>query len=409
MYDITTQKRSFMGNFFERLSDNIDLTKTQQETAVARYEVVGKWLASEESPLAKFNPRILPQGSFRTGTTVRPANDECEFDVDLTCILEGSLPAIQKALKELVGARLNKHCERYELKITEHRRCWRIHYKETSGFSFHLDIVPAMQDQYEWVTAQNVSKRYAEHAIVITDVKHADYERASMRLPQSNTEGYSRWFIDMMKYNADKIDRTFSKGIVNLLKEHVEEMPYFKERTPLQRAIQLMKRHRDIKFGDHDDKPVSIIISTLAAHAYREAMDALEPQSFYDVLVRIVELMPTYIARRGNVSWVPNPVNPLENFADKWQEKPAKEKIFREWLAEFRAGLEANDLNEGMQSIPKLFSKAYGEKTVNSALSDMGDTTRMSRDSGTLKMASTGIIGSTGLAVTKHLFHGKKG
>src|SRR5690242_17577238 len=122
MYEVTTEKRSFLGSFLEKLSDNIDLTPTQQELAVKRYEVIGEWLASDDSPLAKYKPKIMPQGSFRTGTAVRPANEDCEFDVDLTCILLGSLPDIQKSLKALVGKRLQTHCDKYTLTLTQKRR-----------------------------------------------------------------------------------------------------------------------------------------------------------------------------------------------------------------------------------------------------------------------------------------------
>jgi hypothetical protein len=409
MFDTSIQKLAYLGEFLESLSDNIDLTPTQQKVAVERYNVVGEWLAQEGSPLAKFDPRIIAQGSFRTGLAVRPVNDECEFDVDLTCILNGTLPDIQKALKEMVGKRLNGHCERYELVLEERRRCWRIHYKETSGHSFHLDIVPAIPDTYGWILRQNVPEKYAKHAIAITDIKSEFYLSNSSYWPKSNTEGYSLWFLDAMKYNAHKIERTFSKGIVNMLEAHVEEMPYFDKRTPLQKAIQLFKRHRDIKYGDHDDKPVSIIITTLAAHAYREVMDNIEPQSFYDVLLRIVELMASYITSVGAVSWVANPVNPLENFADKWYEKPIKEKIFREWLISFKDDLQSHNLNEGIHGISNSMSKSFGEKSVRSTIFSMGDQTHIAREEGNLKVSGTGIVGAVvGLPVVKHLFHGQQ-
>ena len=49
----------------------------------------------------------------------------------------------------------------------------------------------------------------------------------------------------------------------------VEDVPEYQVKTPLQQGIQILKRHRDIMFvEDPDDKPISIIITTLAAHAY---------------------------------------------------------------------------------------------------------------------------------------------
>lgn len=50
-----------------------------------------------------------------------------------------------------------------------------------------------------------------------------------------------------------------------------EDIPDALVRTPLQRAIQIMKRHRDMRFNGHrdeDHKPISMIITTLAAKLY---------------------------------------------------------------------------------------------------------------------------------------------
>ena len=41
---------------------------------------------------------------------------------------------------------------------------------------------------------------------------------------------------------------------------------------------------------------------------------------------------------------MPNPVNPLENFAEKWQENPEYETIFRDWLQRAKA-----DINKALQ------------------------------------------------------------
>ncbi len=52
------------------------------------------------------------------------------------------------------------------------------------------------------------------------------------------------------------------------LSESVDPVrPFQKEKMPLQRVVQLLKRHRDIMFSsdeyDSENKPISIIITTL--------------------------------------------------------------------------------------------------------------------------------------------------
>jgi hypothetical protein len=61
-------------------------------------------------------------------------------------------------------------------------------------------------------------------------------------------------------------------GYVSLLMAKaadVDELPTYQWKTPLQRCVQILKRHRDVMFADHPAaKPISVIITTLAASAY---------------------------------------------------------------------------------------------------------------------------------------------
>ena len=60
-------------------------------------------------------------------------------------------------------------------------------------------------------------------------------------------------------------------------------MPAYKEKkSPLQRVVQILKRHRDLMFNGDESKPISIIITTLAARAYNKETDVL------DALVNVV-------------------------------------------------------------------------------------------------------------------------
>ena len=81
---------------------------------------------------------------------------------------------------------------------------------------------------------------------------------------------------------------------------------------------------------DVEHKPISIIITTLAAHAYNE-----EP-TISAALRSILAGMEEHIECRGDEAWVPNPVNPAENFADKWDEEPKKQESFYIWLEQAR-------------------------------------------------------------------------
>ena len=109
----------------------------------------------------------------------------------------------------------------------------------------------------------------------------------------------------------------------------VDDLPARKWKSPLQQAIQILKRHRDVMFEeDPDSAPISVIITTLAAAAYQGEADAAS------AVERILTDMHLYV--RQTIPRVPNPVNPAEDFADKWHDPQYAnlhlEESFWDWL-----------------------------------------------------------------------------
>ena len=62
--------------------------------------------------------------------------------------------------------------------------------------------------------------------------------------------------------------------------------------------------------------------------------------------------MPAFIEERNGAWWVQNPVDPDENFADKWNQYPERRKAFTRWLVkveeDFRSLSKAETLNAGL-------------------------------------------------------------
>ncbi|MES2377471.1 MAG: nucleotidyltransferase [Bacteroidota bacterium] len=346
----------------ERLARSIDLTDQQYRDAIERYEAVGRFLSDPTGSLAIYNPRLVPQGSFRIGTVIRPDHEECEFDVDTTCWLMINLPDSQFRVKQLIAHRLNTDAN-YRRMLKEKHRCWRLVYSETTRF--HLDIVPAIPDNYDMLVRMGVPERYAKHAIRITDNRHPNYHHYTMEWMGSNPEGYALWFLDIMKIQADQIRSVLSAE----LKMSMDKIPEYKVRTPLQRGIQLMKRHRDQMFGDDDLKPISIIINTLAALAYAEVMRNPHSGLFFDIIYSMIEKMPSYIEIRNGKKWITNPVNPDENFADKWVLDKRLEDNFFKWHSAFLNLLRNDKLGRDGDVVARELKLSFGERTVNRAFS----------------------------------------
>lgn len=325
----TLIKTSFLNEVVEKL----ELPDSAYEKAEERYDDIGSWLSRDNSTCNEFSPYIFSQGSFRLGTANRPLNSNEEYDLDLACELREGISKLtysQAELKNLVGNELElyKVARRIEEKVEEKKRCWRLTYADL--IKFHMDIVPCIPENEDRrhsikksILLENndeyLADLFSELTVAITDNTHMDYFNISNNWNLSNPEGYARWFESRMKQAYQLLEeraRLFKSATV-------DEIPNYKWKTPLQMCVQLLKRHRDIMFiTDPDVKPISIILTTLAARAYQGEND-LE-STVLKVLDRIGSLVSSKSPR------VPNPVNPAEDFTDKWDSKEGREKKLEE-------------------------------------------------------------------------------
>ena len=320
----TQEQKQHFSKILTNIAEELDIPDSKYEEAKKRYEGVGEWLGKENSILHQFKPEIYTQGSFSIGTVIKPISDEDEYDVDLVCELDiNKNDTTQKDLKNVVGNRLKEN-ESYNRIINEGRRCWTLDYAN----EFHMDILPAIPDNEK-----------TNNSILITDKE--------LRLWQhSNPKGYTAWFKSRMK-------AAFNKRRLVLAKEtgaYVDDVPEYKVKVSLQRSVQILKRHRDIYFNGKNNKPISIIITTLAGRAYGNEED------LYDAFTNIVKKLEDIDSLRKNgVYYIPNPVNPTENFADKWNENEELPKAFRNWIiqlkGDFNIALQKKELFEIQDSL----------------------------------------------------------
>lgn len=396
---ITTEEKQQFSEILNEVSNTLDITQEEHDAAVKSYQFVGDWLAQKESPLYPFSPEILPQGSFMLGTMIRPVNENDELDIDLVCRLEGKRPEwTQFHLKKFVGDRLIEHGIIKKLvKIPDGRRCWTLQYSEDA--KFHMDVLPSIVSSgyrtiLEKAFAATDFTQADSLAIRITDKQELNYRSSTSpeEWLKSNPFGYGIWF-------EQRATILFKKAV--MMSEAVQPVPkYRKEKFPLHRVVQILKRHRDIIFNGDDDKPISIIITTLAAKAYRKEADIIT------ALINVIQQMPNEIEERivngKKIKWIQNPVNPHENFADKWVEKPQKQINFYKWMNQVNIDLQ-NALQQhgrGINKIQEALEKPFGKNSITKAFSNYGDNLRKLREGGGMKMAGgTGIIGTIGRTV----------
>ncbi|MEY4239995.1 MAG: hypothetical protein RL339_2596 [Pseudomonadota bacterium] len=339
----------------ENLVGTIQVPDSKYEQAGRTYRSICDWIERPDSSLHASHQESYLQGSFRLGTAISPTTEEDDYDLDIVTVLKKAKHETSQAqLKRMLGVEVKAYSQRHGMKSPQDaRRCWTQSYAD--GSQFHVDILPAIPDeagQRAKLEARRLDLREVENAIAITDKKDANYEAISPNWPNSNPKGYANWFEARM--GAPLLAR---KNAIALREGRIaSSIPTYRARTPLQKAVQLLKYHRDTMFADDpEDRPISIIITTLAAKAYG-GQDGLE-----GAITHILAGMHLGIEQELGIDWVRNPSNPMENFADKWVEYPKRKDNFYKWLGAVRADFEALRFADSTQR-DRIITEAFGDE-----------------------------------------------
>lgn len=364
--------------FLEKVAEDIDIPPSKYQDAVDRYMSVGHWLQDGEYSGCSGEPDIYPQGSFRLGTVVRPVRGglEADYDIDLVC----ELPIEKhwtdaRSVKKMIGNRLYEHGKYHKLLDKEGKRCWTLEYAEQDGIGFHLDVLPSVPDPRV--------PGSMDTSIAITNKRGEIYDWSA-----SNPRGYGEWFDQRNNEAFNMVVMEQKRSIQSrapMFYASVDEVPDQLVRTSLQRSVQIMKRHRDLKFSkgqDNGHMPISIIITTLAAQLYQREPD------IYSALSGIVNGLYVYaglvdnrlvngtndssnlIRRTPDGKWhIGNPINPEENFADRWHEdNHACARAFFLWVKTLKKDLIDILTTSRPEAVRNRLSVALGASVVSSHL-----------------------------------------
>lgn len=325
-------------SFIVSMLKKLELPEEKRRAAQERYEQFAHHVATKMG-LDIANVHVVVQGSMRTQTTIAGDGRE-KFDLDVVVKLSGPrftplresewfFQAFGKALEGIEGAGQPQ----------PKNRCWRLQYP---GEPFYFDVTPAIPNSL---------------AIIGTDLRVRD---PKTDWSPSNPEDFAEWFCDIA-------DQRFPFQYVMLEKSlearsHADPIPSEPIGLDdiLRRMVQLMKLHRDYHFKHQPDEiretmPISVILVTLAGHAYKELVEneAASFSSAIEVALELVSRMPDYIDRSTHIK-IDNPAmqgQVRENFADRWNgDGGARDKSFRCWHKRLTLDLEA------------LFSESYSKK-----------------------------------------------
>lgn len=355
----------------------VDISPSDFELAKKRYLSVASWLEKGNYKSGN-STEIYLQGSFKLGTVIRPYynSKDADFDIDQVCEIQGNYTSA-KDLKHDIGDRLNENGDYSRMLDDEGRRCWTLLYSSAEGRpGFHLDILPSKP------------KTQFTNQISITHKVEMNYVWRS-----SNPKDYYQWFKNKNSIPTQLIEsqkRSIFEVNKNLY-DSIEDVPKQLIRTPLQRSIQLMKRHRDVFFNNKDNSPISIIITTICAHLYsgQDILGTLEKFTGYvterlSLVVRDGYLSNDNILDFEDGKWIiKNPSEREENFADKWYDNPELAEAFFSWTFQLKRDIEA-------------FTKSKSSVDINLAISSNNDSNNTYSEI-ILNQKNSGPVGSDDL------------
>lgn len=358
--------------------EELDISPQQYELAVRRYEDLGQWLID----LGFGDPDVYPQGSFRLGTVLRPTAGG-DFDIDLVFLRYLAKESItQDELRAQTGLLLTAYiADRGAVignpELEERGRCWELIY---SGDRFHMDVLTVIPDPDG-----------DETSVLLSD-------RDLFRWQHSNPIGYANWFWRSM---GEAVDAARAQLAASLSRD-VEDVPQWLVRTTLQRVVQLLKLHRDTFFRDNpQDKPASILITTLATHAHGGESD------LFEAFRKVARKLPSHVEWRNGTWWVPNPAHEEENFADKWNTNPDRRRHFDQWIEALIAETDHWATSNGIDEAVKSLGTALGAAPVQAGAKRVGAALSSLTAAGGLSVVQQGrVTQGSGTKIQPHRFHG---
>lgn len=354
---------------------------------------------------------LKPHGSSAIGTVVPPIRAmNGEFDVDLLIVIEASTSSfVPKELHSRVGTYLKKE---YEKEVRAIRYGWVLDYAVEDRM--HFDVVPAVRSVHE-----------TEGKILSI----ANWRENNWK--ETNPEGFTSGFLAISKllpiYDEELVALA-NRAAAKSAEVKVDPLPGPSPmKSPLQRMVQLAKRHRDLWYFQRDGdglsrKPASIVLTSILWYAYQRYVIGQRFDSLLSVLTVLADSLrdPRILIQtveEGVTRFtLPNPSLPTENLVAKWNSanKVPEVKEFFEWVAGFRNFVRQLKIIEGSHNLQAHLSTGLGSNAVQQAFRSRltaiapGSPTR----SNFHYLPTVGLSSVSqslgGLPLRNHTFHGKR-
>lgn len=362
-----------------KICQKLQLSPYLYQLADERYHTIADEIQGDEE-FENLELDMYPQGSFRLKTTVKPIGEN-EYDLDFVVQLpKNSTMSPQQLYRHILRILSSdgKHKDMLESKA----RCIRVNYAN----DFHLDIMPGKlldEQTNEIIVPDKELKGWYHH---------------------SNPKGYAQWFENKAR-NIIKLQILNERDSwVKCSTEDVDDQEIAARLEPLRRAVQLVKRYRDIYCERVSAEPVrSIVICTLMGQI----------SSHYSSTLEIIRDFGKYVEELIRASGdrpftVHNPVVD-EVLTEKWE---TDEQIYKDFVGMIEALVEdISKLNalKVNSEIVKLMCEMFGETVTTEAVKEYANSISRARTAGTLAVGNDGKLNITGegILVKPNTFYGQ--
>lgn len=310
----------------EEVLKDIDLSPSLEKNARDKYQSIAKYL--EDKGL---NCDFYPQGSFLLGTVVRPfkENKNRNYDLDILNIINSDKYTITPdRVKNRTGNLLKSNNIYKERLQKEDNHCWTLEYADIGDIGFTLDLVPGILEEnkhYEDITQLSIE----QSTMLITEKVSSEEYKWIL----SNPLGYGTWFKNISQQHLTEGNRLEQRE--KILKElrtfyaSAEEIPEHYFRSSLQRAVQFLKRSRDIYYDRSDRlhlKPSTFLLTSLVASAVEHEYNL----DIEDVLNKFISGYKTKSITIMQDNKIINPIDNSENLIANWTKN--QKALMNHWI-----------------------------------------------------------------------------
>ena len=387
----------------------VQLSRTDYNKAVSRYETVKNWIERSASPLKDRVQLFYPQGSMAIEATIASKLRTDEFDIDLVAQLD--LPtniSPQEVLDLLFEAIRGEPGSRYHEMAKRRTRCVTINYSD----DMHLDVTPMLRmeatpERQSWIFHHSPKMPWEPSCKII-----------------ANPYGFAQWFKestppdhDFANYfekRAEDYERTHTLAGAESDPVPQQDPPFRKSKAVI--VLQLLKRWRNVQYDTRSGRrPPSIMISKLVADSAKISGRLSEV-----LLLQAKHILFVFRSShdQNRLVHISNPVCKQDVLTDRWPESLQDQELFikdLEFLVQQVEQMVAGcDLAKMQKIMTSLFGESLANETVRAFNDRIGygirsggsqhDPTR----SGLLIGAATSTAPSVTRATPKHTFYGSE-